>query len=582
MHYFTSIITKIVRFVKIYPATSTIFPSTIPPVTSPFTFRLVLASQPVSKHTTESGKILKPIIPSSLILTIAIILDRLAVSSTQISIAQSLRALCLLFFSTLILMLIIQYFVRDWQRTDFIVLMIPIAFVVYRSTYSFLKTNFLPQATVLGIILIAVIGLLYAVVVRRKTWESIRNPARISAYFNFVFAVLFVFQLVRVGQDSRRAFTSLDHASTPAIAAMGSELRLQSELPPDIYVIVLDGYARQDVLQILYRHDNSDFIHQLEERGFYVASDSHSNYTQTPYTMASFWNFDYIQPWDEASEYTRYLYQPIQNNRVFRALDAIGYTTVSFQGEANFTEIRNADIYLSNFLPLNDFETFLLIDSPLEPLSNIFDLGIPVLSYKTHRQRTLYQLETLQHIPAELPGPKIVYAHIINPHPPFVFYRDGTIREPLLPYTLAEGVGLQGGREVYQAGYPEQVKFINKEILAVIDAILLKSSRPPVILLMGDHGPASMFNWDPQAPGCLYERTSNLYAMLLPGHENDGTLHSSITPVNTFRVIFNTYFGTDLPLLEDRSYLMYWYEPTLNMDITMESKSLAGCTDYDK
>jgi hypothetical protein len=136
----------------------------------------------------------------------------------------------------------------------------------------------------------------------------------------------------------------------------------------------------------------------------------------------------------------------------------------------------------------------------------------------------------------------------------------------------------QDSVEDYQNGYREQVTFINREIMKVVESILTKSENPPIILIMSDHGPASMYNWKFEDPGCLWERTSNLYAILLPGHENDGTVYASMSPVNTFRVIFNTYFGTDLPLLEDRSYMMAWQNPTAKVDVTAIRDSRNGCT----
>jgi hypothetical protein len=45
-----------------------------------------------------------------------------------------------------------------------------------------------------------------------------------------------------------------------------------------------------------------------------------------------------------------------------------------------------------------------------------------------------------------------------------------------------------------------------------------------------------------------------LNAYYLPGTGQAG-LYPSITPVNSFRVVFNAYFGTDLPILPDRSYI---------------------------
>jgi hypothetical protein len=95
---------------------------------------------------------------------------------------------------------------------------------------------------------------------------------------------------------------------------------------------------------------------------------------------------------------------------------------------------------------------------------------------------------------------------------------------------------------------------------------------------MSDHGPASMFNWDVHTPSCLWERTSNLFAILLPEHLNSEIVYPSISPVNAFRVIFNTYFGTNLPYLDDKSYLMMWQQPTAKIDITDMRDTGEGCT----
>lgn len=521
---------------------------------------------------------MKRSIPSFLPFIMAVVLDRVVISSTQIGFAQSLRALFVLLTAALFAALTIYYFIKDWDRTQFIVLMVPVALLAYRSAYQFLKSSFPQQATSVGIGLIFFLGLLYAILVSRKVWLSIRNPALMTRYFNVVFLVLLSFQAVRLGQARFEPFLKTESSQSSLIPVTGNDLMLEKGVLPDIYVIILDGYGRQDVLEKMYDHDNAEFITWLQNRGFYVASQSHSNYVQTPYTMASFWNMEYIQPWDFSSDFAQYLYEPIQNNRVFRLLDEIGYTTVSTESAVHFTEIHDSDVHVSNSLPLNNFESLLLTDSPLEPLSNVFNLGIPLNTYKAHARRIRYQLDTLKQIPAEIAGPKIVYTHIVAPHPPFVFDENGNIHEHQRPFTLADGAGYQDSVNEYRKGYREQVRFVNKQIKEVIDDILMKSERPPVILLMGDHGPASMFHWKIEDPGCIWERTGNLYAILLPDHQTDGTVYDAMTPVNTFRMIFNTYFGTELPLLEDRSYMMSWHEPTLNVDITDTRDSLAGCT----
>ncbi len=524
---------------------------------------------------------MKPRIPYPLLLITAVILDRVAISSTQIDAVQSLRPLFVLLLLTAIVTLIIHYFIKDWHYANFIVLMIPALLLAYRSLSSLIKTQFPQQADVLALALIPIAGVLYALVVSRRLWRSIRNPARVTYYFSLVFGLLLSFQAVRIAKEVYALFVTETFPSGTAISALTDDTRLQDKTRPDIYVIVLDGYARQDVLHKIYNHDNTGFISELETRGFYVASKSHSNYIQTVFTMASFWNYDYLKPWQSAHEYPQYLLQPIQKNRAFHLLDEIGYTSVSFEGVSSFTQIKDANVYLSNFLPFNKFETLLLVDSPLEPLSNMFDLGIPIPTYKTHRLRVRYELDTLKEIPASISGPKIVYAHIVSPHPPFVFDRNGNAIQSQKPYSLWDESTYHGGQAEYWNGYRNQLVFVNTEIIKTIDAILEKSETPPIIVLMGDHGPASTFDWDLEAPRCVWERTSNLFAVLLPGHQTDGTLYASMSPVNTFRVIFNTYFGTELSLLEDRSYLMSWQQPSSIKDITGIRDTLDSCTVSD-
>lgn len=455
--------------------------------------------------------------------------------------------------------------------------MIWVMLIFYRFAYRLIKTDLPQHADNLAFLLLLLICVVYLFIVGKKVWQCIHNPVRFSFYFTLVFGLLLSFQFIRLGSDLYKLVMSQTHTQTTAISDMTQKIDLKGDTRPDIYVIILDGYARQDVLESMYGYDNSEFTHQLDELGFYVADQSHSNYVQTAYSMASLWNFEYVKPWNAIYDYNQYLMKPIQNNRTYRLLKELGYTTVSFESEVDYTEIKNSDIYLSDFLSLNKFESLLLVDSPLEPFNNTFKLGFPIPSYSTHIQRTRYDLQALKEISTSIPGPKIVYAHIVTPHPPFVLDQNGNPIQKQALYSLWDDTTYTGGLDEYRNGYVDQVIFINQEILSVVSDILAKSTTPPIILIMGDHGPASQFTWHLDDCGCVWERTSNLYALLLPGHQSDETLYPTMTPVNTFRVIFDTYFGASLPLLDDRTYMMTWQQPTVNIDVTGKRDSQASC-----
>mgnify|MGYP003492704243 FL=1 len=65
---------------------------------------------------------------------------------------------------------------------------------------------------------------------------------------------------------------------------------------------------------------------------------------------------------------------------------------------------------------------------------------------------------------------------------------------------------------------------------------------------MGDHGPSGVPSKDQPA---LRMSILNAYYVSAAAKKD---LYPAITPVNSFRVIFNHYFGTEYPLLEDFAY----------------------------
>ena len=82
----------------------------------------------------------------------------------------------------------------------------------------------------------------------------------------------------------------------------------------------------------------------------------------------------------------------------------------------------------------------------------------------------------------------------------------------------------------------------------MIDALIENSNIPPVIIIQGDHGPLPDLTEDPS------QRIPILNAYYLPGIKTDKLLYPYISPVNSFRVVLNSYFGQNLHLLEDKSY----------------------------
>jgi hypothetical protein len=330
----------------------------------------------------------------------------------------------------------------------------------------------------------------------------------------------------------------------------------QNGVYPDIYFIILDAYARQDVLREIYDFDNSDFIKFLRDRGFYVADKCAANYCQTGLSVGSCLNLEYldVKGIDPSNTDQKPLKALIEGGRVHRFLTEHGYKTVSFASNAYCTNLGNTDFYLKSGTMVNIFHNSIINTTPLP---DIIKLKKEPSSFDTYRRGILDILDNIGKVPRMHPGPKFVFVHIEVPHPPFVFGPNGEPITMVSRFDDYDGDWLiyngRLNRAQYRKGYCDQVRFINSRMKKVIDEILSNSSRPPIILILGDHGPRSETIWEAPARTNMKECLTNLGAFYLPGGGEE-LLCPDMTLVNLFRVIFNRYFGENFELLPGLCY----------------------------
>jgi hypothetical protein len=341
---------------------------------------------------------------------------------------------------------------------------------------------------------------------------------------------------------------------------------------PDIYYIILDGFARGDILAELYNLDNSRDLADLAERGFYVADQSRSNYCQTALSLASSLNFTYlddlIDQVGRESDNIAPLEAAIENNRLFAHLRSQGYVVWAFSTGHSPTEITSADSYLSPPWSPNSFHNELINTTPLTLLRKT--------QYDLHRERILYTFDHLADA-TQLDSPVFVFAHIIAPHPPFVFGASGEAVQPDRQFTLFDGSDflLVSTREEYVRGYRDQLTFISARLREAVAEIMERSPEPPIIVLQADHGPGSMLDWDSPQDSNLRERMAIFNALYFPDQDYQA-LHSGISPVNTFRVILNHFFGAEYEILEDASYYSTLGQPYSLVDVTDQLRPAGG------
>jgi len=360
--------------------------------------------------------------------------------------------------------------------------------------------------------------------------------------------------------DSRDLSHEVDGTSVP-----------KSQKPRDIYYIVVDGYAGADVLSELYQCDNQEFLSYLKQRGFYVLSDARSNYCQTALSVASSLNCDYIdnliKDGIENTNDRRPLTALIQDSFVKKCLKKRGFTSVAFSSGIGWTEIKDADVYLTPTLRLSIFQNLLVNMTPIQTISKNF---LHRSQFDLHRERILFIFKKIQRLPSNI-SPKFVFAHIIAPHPPFVFNEFGEEIERDKSFSYDDGSHykrtVSASTEEYIQKYRSQLKFVNTLLVSALDGILERYETPPIIILQSDHGPGSQLHWESRNLTNLKERFSILSAYYLPD-DGSSCLYEGITPVNTFRVVLNHYFGMNFDFLKDESFFSTWGFPYKFMNVT--------------
>ena len=372
---------------------------------------------------------------------------------------------------------------------------------------------------------------------------------------NALAAVLLLMNLVGAGTHLFTPWRSTIEALVEPVGSGGP--RLQPQDRPDIYYIILDGYGRDDVLAERYQFATNSLTTYLSENGFYVAHRSRANYLQTYLSLASSLNMVYLDPLARTMKNAdrRPLAYLIDNSVVVSELKSLGYTTVLVSSDYYATTgMSQVDVCLCDTPRPTDFEAQLLARTPFGAIPSVVDAA-----YSAHRRKVTGAFETLRR-PIPGTGPRFVFAHVIAPHPPFVFGPDGEPRQPSQSFSFSDGSHFPGGRSEYVAGYRDQLSFVNGQLESVIDSIKDRTHGEAVIVVQSDHGPGSALDWESVSRSDLTERSGILSAYYLPGFDQD-TLYDTVSPVNTFRLIFNRYFQTDYDRLPDRTYFSSWPEP---------------------
>jgi hypothetical protein len=467
------------------------------------------------------------------------VVNLMAFNISQIDIGNVFKPLLIVLLSTTILLVALRILSRNWQLAGLLTSLAVIWFFVYGHLVNQLKGISI-NGLIIGrhrYLLLIWSGIACALAL----WlikKYIKIPS-LTLGLNLVSLVLICLPIVQIGAYYLRYVVN---PQNPTVNSGDSLISwTDASPPPDIYYIVLDGYGRSDSLQSIDGIDNSGFLNNLKQMGFYVANCSQSNYTRTLLSLSSTFNMEYIQSMDpqlKPDQDTSWLLPYLKHNLVRQQLEQLGYKTIVFNNPWETMVWDDAAIvYRANGSGvLSPFNYLLLSTTVARVYLDIQEAKNNQLAYYSNYEDTLYTLEQLQNVP-NIPGPKLVFVHLVIPHSPFVFGPDGEYAN-IPPYDTVNNLYTD---EDHKRGYTAAVTYIDKRMLEIIPQLIQSSKTQPIIVLAGDHG-----------TGASTTVTQNLEAFFMP--KPQAVFYDTITPVNIFRVLFDTYFNGSFGLLPDKSY----------------------------
>ncbi len=397
-------------------------------------------------------------------------------------------------------------------------------------------------------------------------WKWRWNGAGTTGFMNVAGAVLVILPTCTILFGLYRIHSQLASLEVPA-AVTGKATNGASQ--PDIYYIILDGYGREDAIQKYFGFSNHPFISALRQRGFYVADQSRSNYCQTELSLASSLNEDFISNLVKVySPDTNIARAPLDKlldgSKVAADLKSRGYEYVAITSGFPGVRPSSSDILISGPPTYSLFESSLLNATPFQAPTGVDSM------YDARRVHLVAALDNLLHMEPRGPRPRFVFAHVLAPHPPFVITADGKSTRPKsMPFGYWDASAffdVGGTHKMYHDGYLGQLQYVNGRILGIVDKLMKETPRP-IIIIQGDHGSRQYLDQVSVAKSDVREAFRNLNAYLVPDAMR-AQLYPGITPVNSFRVLFDSLYGEKLPLLPDTSYFTAWATPYVAIDVT--------------
>ena len=387
-------------------------------------------------------------------------------------------------------------------------------------------------------------GLAYVLTDRRKF-----VPVLIVGLLSFILFDMFKIISVATDMDWGKGEQVVDIKSSASVNT--NELKVTYDIARNVYFILPDMmfgealFARFDIKR--------DILNGFRKRGFYLANNAYSNAPVTRFSLPHIFSMEYNLKHGEKINRKRIMNEisgrfgkgnTVYNNfkernyKIYALND--GYWGNCGRGEDACLYRNEKHTHEEQDLRFLERTPFIRILQLIDITYQLFDVPMNIWAYPNR----LEVPELIDLLPNAASGPFFTYIHIMLPHYPLRFDKD-------CHYKYDSDVV-----RAYGAQYVCAVKYL--ELL--IDEIE-NNDKNAIIVIHSDHGVSfskqHLKQVDELSAEEIEENLSIFSAFKLPQH-CEKHLYDSISPVNTFRLIFACLDNRTPDLLEDKSFLVYY------------------------
>ncbi len=434
---------------------------------------------------------------------------------------------------------------KNSAKAGILTILFLIFFFFYGSIHDFLKGLRLPSFLVSYTFIFSLTLILFIFLIVRLRKKNV--PVKANRFFLYLFML---FCLLETGTTIYYIFSNKIKKTDPGGNNASPNLNLaikDKKQMPDIFFIVIDEYTSSKALKKYHNFDNSQLDSALLNAGFYISTNSQSNYNATSFSIGSTFNLQYFnKDFEKTPNNTFSLLRgayAFKNSILPGLLERNGYDIINH----GLLDIKNHPVTVQ--LVFEPFEAETMYHETLwgRIKRDIYwNITVRLPGYRKTRpadkdfinRNNINYTNFLRELSKEADKPKFVYGHLLIPHRPAYVDRNGHPR-----MVSDQDVTDKNSDELYI----EQVRFVNTWIDSLAKAASTTArTRPLVLIIEGDHG-NRYAEWGRPIREKQFMNLNTYYF----SDRDYSMLYDSISPVNSFRVILNKYFQAGLPLLKD-------------------------------